>query len=412
MALVDRVVAVSPDVKSRLVAADWSVSTVMVVHNGIDCRPFEPPDAATCLRIRRELAAPDPDHILVGTVGRLTAQNAQHHIFAMAARLRDSHPRIRFALVGTGARAEELRTLGETLGVSDRVLLAGQRVDIPQILSSVDRYLSCSDWPTCCRDAHRGGGTTVHTRYRHGRPRRLRRCFDRFARHSGRPQRTPRSDGVRRTCPGTSTSTLQPHPNGGPAHGGDPKRGPPRSRAQPELSAHRAPMGAQSSANASRSVQVVPMRAGGLSPLDLHRKRVLSANRRPDSQPLGVAGDALAIDLEDHIFGAKTAGSKRTFAGYAQEPDPPVSTGLGLRPLHPRELVCRTRVRRVLLNEALLHTPLLRAKLGNAPSFGNASGCGAGGRLRLECRLAVALDCRINLRRRFSIECRLRLRLR
>ena len=146
MAVVDRVVAVSPDVRNRLVTAGLAPSQIVVVHNGIDCRPFVPPEPTIRTQIRAELGAGDPTHILVVTVGRLEPQKAHQHIFEMAVRLRDSHPHVRFALVGTGSREAELHALVENLGVGDRVHLAGKRTDIPHILGAADIYLNCSDW--------------------------------------------------------------------------------------------------------------------------------------------------------------------------------------------------------------------------------------------------------------------------
>jgi glycosyltransferase involved in cell wall biosynthesis len=88
----------------------------------------------------------EPDDILVVLVGRLTAQKAHHHVLAIAGRLRESHPRLRFAIAGDGPRAQELAGLLETSGLQDRVRLLGVRRDVPDLLGAADIYLSCSDW--------------------------------------------------------------------------------------------------------------------------------------------------------------------------------------------------------------------------------------------------------------------------
>jgi glycosyltransferase involved in cell wall biosynthesis len=147
MAVADRVVAVSPDVKNRLVAAGLEQSLIVTVHNGVDCRPFATaPDADTRAKVRAELGAPEEDHLLVVTVGRLEDQKSHQHIYTVAERLRASHPHLRFAIVGAGTRQDELTALGEQLGVSDRVRLAGRRSDIPDVLGSADLFVNCSDW--------------------------------------------------------------------------------------------------------------------------------------------------------------------------------------------------------------------------------------------------------------------------
>ena len=146
MAVADRVVAVSPDVKNRLVAGGLDASKVVVVHNGVDTRPFDRADDTTRARLRPELGAPSDHHILVVTVGRLEAQKAHQHIFHIAARLKNSHPNVRFALVGGGTRADELAELCRTLDVEDRVKLTGMRTDIADVLGSADIFFNCSDW--------------------------------------------------------------------------------------------------------------------------------------------------------------------------------------------------------------------------------------------------------------------------
>ena len=146
MAVADRVVAVSPDVKRRLVAAGLDDSRIVVVHNGVDVRPFDVAPTEVRARLRPELGAPSDDHVLVVTVGRLEDQKAHQHLFTIAATLRTSHPRVRIALVGGGSRAEELAALGRELGVEDRIRLVGKRTDIPEILGSADIFVNCSDW--------------------------------------------------------------------------------------------------------------------------------------------------------------------------------------------------------------------------------------------------------------------------
>ena len=145
MAIAERVVAVSPDVKRRLVEAGLDEARAVVVHNGVDLRPFGPVPAAERDRVRRELGA-GPDELLVVTVGRLEDQKAHQHIFAIAAQLRERLPGLRFALVGSGSRAAELAALRQRLGLEQTVALPGKRTDIPAVLAAADVFLNCSDW--------------------------------------------------------------------------------------------------------------------------------------------------------------------------------------------------------------------------------------------------------------------------
>ena len=145
MRAADKVIAVSPEVRDKLVGGGLAPERCAVVQNGIDFSPFGR-RSGEARRAAREAMGAGPDDILVLNVGRLSAQKAHHHVFAIAERLRDSHPRLRFAIAGTGERADELAQLLEASGQGDRVRLLGVRRDVPDLLGSADIFLSCSDW--------------------------------------------------------------------------------------------------------------------------------------------------------------------------------------------------------------------------------------------------------------------------
>jgi glycosyltransferase involved in cell wall biosynthesis len=141
----NRVVAVSPEVRTRLLAAGLPPERCDVVLNGVDLTSLGPRVGEVRAAARRALGA-GPDDVAVVVVGRLTTQKAHHHVVTLAARLRDGHPRVRWAVVGEGTRAAELAGLVREAGLDDRVRMLGLRDDVPDILGSADIYLSCSDW--------------------------------------------------------------------------------------------------------------------------------------------------------------------------------------------------------------------------------------------------------------------------
>ncbi len=162
----DLVVAVSPDVRDKLVAAGLDPARCEVVQNGIDSTLFGR-RAGEVREAARAAMGAGPDDILVVNVGRLSAQKAQHHVFTIADRLRESHPRLKYAIVGTGEREEELAAALREAGVQDRVRLLGVRRDIPDLLGSADLFLSCSDWegmPLTTIEAMVAGLPSVATR--------------------------------------------------------------------------------------------------------------------------------------------------------------------------------------------------------------------------------------------------------
>ncbi|MFT4974545.1 MAG: glycosyltransferase involved in cell wall biosynthesis [Myxococcota bacterium] len=145
MRAADVVVAVSPDVRARLVAGGLPPERCEVIYNGVNCDPLGRRTGPARTAARAEMGA-DEDNTLVLVVGRLSDQKAHQHVVIVAEKLREVHPELRFAIVGDGEREEELAALIETHSVGDRLVLMGQRSDVPELLGSADIYLSTSDW--------------------------------------------------------------------------------------------------------------------------------------------------------------------------------------------------------------------------------------------------------------------------
>ncbi|MGK3992140.1 glycosyltransferase [Sorangium sp. So ce1024] len=121
------------------------VSKLHVVLNGIDLSRFRP-DAAARARIRAELGIPQ-DAWVAGAVGRLS-QVKNHALLLRAAAaagvLSGDSDNARLLLVGDGPEAAPLRALAEELGIGDRVVFAGERHDVPELLSSIDVFVLSS----------------------------------------------------------------------------------------------------------------------------------------------------------------------------------------------------------------------------------------------------------------------------
>lgn len=145
MGVVDRVVAVSPEVKRKLIGGGLAPERCTVIFNGVDCRPLGPRQGQERTQARALMQATDED-LLVINVGRLSAQKAHHHMLTVASRLRGELPRLRWAVVGPGEREEELLDLRRQLGLEDIFTFLGARQDVPLLLGSADLYLSSSDW--------------------------------------------------------------------------------------------------------------------------------------------------------------------------------------------------------------------------------------------------------------------------
>ncbi|WP_437587717.1 glycosyltransferase [Sorangium sp. So ce1000] len=136
-AFVDAHVAVSqPTAAVVLGQREVDPNKVHVVANGIDLSRFAP-DRAARARVRAELAIPR-DAWVIGSVGRLSP--VKNHALLVRAAARSLPRGGRLLLVGDGSERERLVALARELRVSDRVLFAGERHDVPALLAALDVF--------------------------------------------------------------------------------------------------------------------------------------------------------------------------------------------------------------------------------------------------------------------------------
>jgi glycosyltransferase involved in cell wall biosynthesis len=136
----DVTIAVSSVVRARLL--QWGIAEDRVVHisNGIDLKRlrFRREDR---LRVRHDLGLPT-DAVVAGAVGRLDRwKNLDVVVSALAPMLRRE---LLLILVGDGPERKPLADLAQDLGVADRVIFAGERMDIGATLSAMDVFVSAS----------------------------------------------------------------------------------------------------------------------------------------------------------------------------------------------------------------------------------------------------------------------------
>jgi len=135
--LADAVVTNAGAIAERLRAEGYPADTIEVIHNGI----VQPPAAGrrTGGGIREELGIPAGAPV-VGVVSRLDPLKGLQDFVVAADLLRARHPEARFLVVGGPLAGvgegylEVLRAKVEELGLGERVILAGPRTDVPEIL--------------------------------------------------------------------------------------------------------------------------------------------------------------------------------------------------------------------------------------------------------------------------------------
>lgn len=116
----------------------WPAHKIRVVHNGVDPAAFPyDPDR----RDRPALAAGlgiEPGDRVVGILAVFRPEK-DHETFLRAARLvHEAIPEARFVLAGDGPGRAGLEELTRRLGLADRVVFAGLRSDVEDVLASLD----------------------------------------------------------------------------------------------------------------------------------------------------------------------------------------------------------------------------------------------------------------------------------
>jgi glycosyltransferase involved in cell wall biosynthesis/CelD/BcsL family acetyltransferase involved in cellulose biosynthesis len=139
--LADRVLVNAEAVRQRLLNDGYSTDKLTVVHNGIDLEsfPIGPPDRRRLCELGLPESAP-----VVAVVSRLDALKGIEYFLEAARIVGERFPEACFLIVGDGARSvgrvsyrETLESLAARLDLAGRVVFAGSRCDVPELLGGV-----------------------------------------------------------------------------------------------------------------------------------------------------------------------------------------------------------------------------------------------------------------------------------
>ena len=115
---------------------------VHFLPNGVDTERFRPQRIRTgALRSRFAIA---PETMLVGFIGRLSAEKGPDLFLRMALSVRAQCPEAEFVLVGEGTMLKQLETFAKRFGIADAVHFAGNQDDMPAVFNELDVVVSSS----------------------------------------------------------------------------------------------------------------------------------------------------------------------------------------------------------------------------------------------------------------------------
>ncbi len=137
----DKVICVSADnIKSGQEA--FGLGSAELIENGIDTTVFDPSRARD---IRSTLGFRDDDFV-VGFIGRMTLQKDPISFIESIRLAHERRPAVRGLLIGEGDMDAEVDRYLQEHAVGDAVIRTGFRLDIPDVLASIDAYSLCSLW--------------------------------------------------------------------------------------------------------------------------------------------------------------------------------------------------------------------------------------------------------------------------
>ena len=138
----DRVISVSEEARQYHVSISGaSNDQVTTIYNGIDMSGFSMlDDAQERNAIRAELGIPRDANVLVTVAVLRPLKGIQFILRALPAVLA-SHPNTYYLIVGSGSHHSALVEEADKAGVTDRVIFAGIRKDVPRLLAASDVFV-------------------------------------------------------------------------------------------------------------------------------------------------------------------------------------------------------------------------------------------------------------------------------
>lgn len=142
----DYVIAVSERVRASIsyprALRHLRMPPIETIYHGVDHTGLGRLGSAN--GVKASLGVPE-DAPIVGTVANLKAHKGHRHLLRAAARIRRSHPDVRFVLVGRGPLEGELRRQAQGLGLDGTVIFTGYRGDAALLASSFDVFVLPSE---------------------------------------------------------------------------------------------------------------------------------------------------------------------------------------------------------------------------------------------------------------------------
>jgi glycosyltransferase involved in cell wall biosynthesis len=129
-------------IRARLMPAERT----KVVYLGAPLDEFARPRSAAEIAAARAALGIAPGTISIGTITRLMPSKGNQYLVAAAAKVLQTHPQVRFFIVGEGELQPALEAQARSLGLGDRLVFTGFTRDVAAALSALDVVVFPSLW--------------------------------------------------------------------------------------------------------------------------------------------------------------------------------------------------------------------------------------------------------------------------
>ena len=137
----DRIIAVSDGTRrDYLKGSKDSPDRATTLYNGIELERFSPLSPGGNDMLRHELGIPATAPLLI-TVAMLREEKGIHYLIRALPEIARAVPDVRYLIVGRGPHEASLRAESDRLGLSARLIFAGIRKDVAELLSIADIFV-------------------------------------------------------------------------------------------------------------------------------------------------------------------------------------------------------------------------------------------------------------------------------
>jgi glycosyltransferase involved in cell wall biosynthesis len=138
----EAIIAISDAVKMQLIANSEvkNIGKIEKIYYGFDCVEFK----GNIGNGQKSQFIRSQNHIIIGTIARLSNEKDYPTIFKAFKALSESNPMIYLRIAGVGPLAEELHDLARDLGIEERIRWEGKINNVPQFLQEIDIFVLAS----------------------------------------------------------------------------------------------------------------------------------------------------------------------------------------------------------------------------------------------------------------------------